>query len=271
MKVGGRILGVIVGLGLVSGTSAMADSLLFDRGLPTANLNNAAGPSRSNVAWADSENTNAPTNYYLPGDDFTLAGSGPYHIDDIRVWVVGGSTLPTGLSLLGGVAGSSTMDSLSNTFNAAQVHYSDGSDYQGTSGTFHSLYQVDFSVNVDLNVGQTFDFFLNGPWTPSGSGYVNPFLHASNGPLSGSTQDGADGQFLWLHVNNSSQDVETWYSSGTPVGTSPFSAGWDKNSDGNVQVFGVATPLPPSLWGGLALLGLLAVTGGAKRFRRQLA
>ena len=271
MKLTRRVLGAVTVVALVGGASAKADSLLFDRGLPTANLNNAAGSNRSNVAWANGASSNNPTEYYLPGDNFTLSGTGPYQIDDIRVWVVGGSA-PSGLSLLGGLAGSPTMSTISSSFSATSTTYADTTTYQGNSGSYIPVYQVDFSVNVDLNAGQTYDFFLNGPWTADGSVYVSPFLHASNGPLSGSTQEGADGQFLWLHVDGSSQDVETWYSSGTPMGTSPFGAGWDKNSDANVQVFGVAaTPLPSSVWGGLALLGLLGLGGAAQRFRRRLA
>ena len=34
--------------------TTLADTMLVDRGLPTANLNNAAGEVGRNVAWADS-------------------------------------------------------------------------------------------------------------------------------------------------------------------------------------------------------------------------
>jgi hypothetical protein len=261
------ILGVIAAAGLASGTCAMGDTILFDRGLPIQNLNNAAGASRSNVAWADSEATNAPSQYYLPGDDFTLGGSGSYQVNDIRVWAIG-DTLPTGLSLLGGTGGS--IGAVSSTFTVTPTAYLGGAEYQGTSGAFHQLYQIDFSVNLNLTAGQTFDFFVNSPWTASGSAYVNTFLHASNAGLSGSPQDGADGQFLWLHVNGASQNVETWFS-GTGAGTAGFGAGWDKNSDANVQVLGTAAPLPSSAWAGLALLGCIGLASGTKRLRRQPA
>lgn len=271
VKMSRQVFGAIVALALAGGACANADSLLLDRGLPTANLNDAAGANRSNVAWADAESSNNPSDYYLPGDNFTLGGTGSYQIHDITVWVVGHAA-PSGLSLLGGVAGSPAMSTISSNFSATPTAYADSTTYQGSSGSSIPIYQVDFSVNVDVNAGQTYDFFLNGPWTADGSFYVNSFLHASNGPLSGSTQQGSDGQLLWLHVNGSSQDVESWYSSGTPTGTSPFGAGWDKNSDANVQVFGVsATPLPSSVWGGIALLGLLGLGGAAKRFRGQIA
>ena len=44
---------------------AMSDVLLVDRGLPTANLNNAASSLRSNVAWADSGQPPATSDYLM--------------------------------------------------------------------------------------------------------------------------------------------------------------------------------------------------------------
>src|SRR5487761_2572645 len=94
----------LVFAGFAGVTSANA-GMVVDRGLPTttANLNNAAGANQSNIRWADNESTTTPSTFYLPGDDFTIAGSGAYNVSDIRVW----STDATGLSLLGGLAGGS--------------------------------------------------------------------------------------------------------------------------------------------------------------------
>ncbi|HEX5244712.1 MAG TPA: hypothetical protein VFW23_15720 [Tepidisphaeraceae bacterium] len=264
--------GVVAAVGFVTGTSAMADSTLFDRGLPTANVN-AGDSSRSNIAWADSESTSTPTDSYLPGDDFTLSGSGNYQVNDIRVWVVGHSA-PSGLSLLGGTVGS-TMSTISSSFNAVATQYAGGLDYEGSSGSTIPVYQVDFAVNLNLAAGQTFDFFVNGPWASDGNGgFANTFLAASNAAQSGSTQEGADGATQWLHFTGAGSDVESW-NSGTGSfgpGTTGWTAGWDKNSDVNVQVFGAAVaPLPSSIWGGLALLGSLGLIAGAKRLRRQMA
>ncbi len=86
---------------IVAAGSAQASVQLFDRGLPTDNLNNDAGSNRSNVEWADNE-TLATDAFYLPGDDFTLSGSGTYIVDTIRVW---STTNDPTLSLLGGLAG----------------------------------------------------------------------------------------------------------------------------------------------------------------------
>lgn len=96
------VVATVLGIGLVGITSANA-ATLFDRGLPAANLNNSAGGDRSNVQWADGESTDASSTFWLPGDDFTLAGTGPYNVNTIRIW----SKDSTGLSLLGGLAGGS--------------------------------------------------------------------------------------------------------------------------------------------------------------------
>ena len=57
-------------------------ALLLDRGLPTANLNNDAGASRSNVQWAFGSDAQG---MWLAGDDFTLGGQGNYNVTTISV------------------------------------------------------------------------------------------------------------------------------------------------------------------------------------------
>lgn len=224
----GFILGSLLTC-VVLGTQVLGDFVVFDRGLPTTNVNNAAGANRSNVAWADLENTPTPSEYWLPGDDFTLAGS--YAVTKIRVWSI---TDSAGLSLHL-IQGNAT--TTLSSYTATPVKYANTESYQGGSGTFHDLYQLDFDVNLTLT--GAYDFFLDTtqPWVAYDSTYYrSPYLHASNKDLSGSTQQGANDEFKWYHVNSSSGVVETWFS-GTGAGTSGFGVGWDKNSDGNVQVF----------------------------------
>jgi len=236
------------------GQAFAAEVLLFDRGLPTANLNNSAGANRSNVAWADQESSATPTEYWLPGDDFTISAPGAYELSTISIWT---TSAPTGLTLWGGVAGGA-MAQISNSYVSSVVTYADATSYQKSSGSFTDLYKIDFTVDWNVIGGQTYQFYLDGPWSTYSSGtYVNPFLHSSNAALSGSTQEGANNQFLWLHVNNGAQVVETWDSLGS---------GWDKSSDANVQIYGAQVPEPSLLI--LLSLGIAGVSLASFRMKR---
>ncbi len=236
------VVTIIAGFFFAAPQRSLADSLLLDRGLPTANLNNAAGNDRSNVAWADQETSSTPQEYWLPGDNFSLQTNA--NVTDIRVWVVAGGistpgSLPQGITLLGGDAGG-TISTISNSYTSQVTTYNNGQSYQGITGNYWDIYQLDFAVNLNLAANQTYDFFVNQPFIlgDNSGDYFNAFLHASKSGLSGSTQTGADNTFLWLHVNGASQSVETWDS---------YDNGWDKSSDANIQVYGTATPEPPSL------------------------
>ncbi len=166
---------MLAGAALVGSQSASAQVLVFDRGLPTANLNNAAGVNRSNFLWADIETL--PDTPFLPGDDFTLA-AGTYTLTTIRVW----TTTNVGLSLRGGPAGSpSTL--LSNTFTATPVTYSNLQTYERAAGGFIPLFQVDFTVNIALSGGTTFQFFVDGPAVPvlpAGDQKVSSCMHQTD-------------------------------------------------------------------------------------------
>jgi hypothetical protein len=239
-----------------SGT-AMADVLLFDRGLPTANLNNGALGNRSNVAWGDAGTT------VSIGDNFTLATTD--NVNDIRVWVVSGSSTPltsTYQLWLGNDIGlSSTVSKVATSTSVVSTTYAGGIDYQGSSGNFINIFQVDFAgLGLTLGAG-TYAFGVSGYADP---GYVppltTPFLSASNGPLSGSTQAGDDG-FIYGFTSTGALDTANGY----PWQSNGPTPGWDKNSDINVQVFG-SVPEP----GSLALVGL-ALFGAAatRRFARR--
>jgi len=225
---------VLAGTLLAGSQLAAAQVLVFDRGLPTENLNNAAGENQSNVEWADIETL--PETPWLPGDDFTLAGSGSYLVTSIRVW----STDSTGLSLRGGVAGE-PIGVIADTYTATPVTYINSEGYQTQTGDFLQLYQIDFSVDIPLSGGVTYEYFLDGPATAAGSDFMGARLHASNAALSGSTQMGADDTYLFLGNDGT---VYTW-NTATGDGTyCPGCVGWNKTSDGNVQVF--AQPVAPT-------------------------
>ena len=225
------IIGIVA---LGSGTS-LAD-LLVDRGLPTANLNNAAGSNRSNVAWGFGD---YPDYRYLAGDDFMIGSSGDYLVDTLRVWTTSSAT-----SFWFGEAGSTFTQ---YTPVSSQVTYSNGENYQGSSGNYLDLYQLDISLNQVLTGGNTYQFFLDGP--------VPSFIHSSNAALSGSPQEGSDGLMLWAAVEISTGMLsygDTWDSHGS---------GWDKSSDANIQVYGSAVPEPTTfLLFGLGILGIAGVS-----------
>ncbi|MCX5805543.1 MAG: VPLPA-CTERM sorting domain-containing protein [Proteobacteria bacterium] len=240
---------VIMALFLANQASA---ELLFDRGLPTSNLNNAAGNNRSNVQWAFGADPMA-SDRWLNGDDFTIGGSRDYLVSTIRVW----STSNTGLSLWLGEAGK-TIAQLSGSPTITPVTYSDGQSYQGNSLSFIQIYQIDFIINKVLSGASTYQFFLDGPLkdVQGESPYthvVDAFLHSSNAGLSGSTQQGANDSMLYAQILSGGTvgELGAWDSNGY---------GWDKSSDVNVQVMGAPVPIPGALWlfgPGLAGLAVL--------------
>ncbi len=215
-------------------------TLLIDRGLPTINLNNAAGSDRSNVSWSDGGGDGT---YWLVGDDFTNTSSLTYNITDIRVWTTGHSlTDPT---LFGGLAGTDlnvvSIGSASVDFNAT---YADGSTYQLPNNNYIPIQQIDFTVNIALGAGQTYDFFPNASST-YGENFI--FVAASNAALSGSHQNGADNYIRDGLVSSGtiSADSIDFFNTDAP-------GVWDKSSDINVQVFGTV----PDAASTLSLLGL---------------
>jgi hypothetical protein len=232
-------------------TAAQASPLLVDRGLPSANLNNASGANRSNVAWTDGGYVST-SDYWLVGDTFTNTSGQSWHIDTIRMWTVG-STSTT--SLWGGLAGGSIAVVSSAGAIAGPMTYADTSTYQGSSGSLVNMFQVDFAVDITLAAGDTYEFYLDG----TGGTYVVPFAHASNAALSGTPQDGADGLMLGGQVVGGLFDTGTRY-----TWTSQAPGVWDKTSDINVQVMGNAIPEPASL--ALVAIGLLGA--GLTRRRR---
>ena len=222
-------------------------ALLVDRGLPTANLNDAAGASRANVSWAFSQYT--PSDYWLFGDTFQNTSSSTWTINTIRLWSVGDTTSPY---LRGGLDGS-TIGIVSSTYSVSGVTYAGGITCQGSSGGFGStMHQIDFAVNITLAPGQVYDFFLDGTGNNEldyqGNPIVVPYVHASNALLSGSPQDGSDNTMLYAEVISGS--IPLGY-----VGTLDSNGdGWDKSSDVNVQVFGTPVPEPTTMIAGALLL-----------------
>ena len=236
-------LTVLTLAGALSGTPAV------DRGLPSANLNNAAGANRSNVAWSNG-------NDFISGDDFTVGATGQtWVVTGIRTWSVaghtdnasfqlgdlfdsvslyGGPANPGGVSLItsGTLAADSNVDSNPNITHT-QVQYAGGADYQGSSGAFLRIWQNDFAnLSWTVQGGVKYNFAVDGTLRVPDSYFW--FNHASNAGLSGSPQQGADGK--WKAWAKSALGVVNTCDSGAPS-AGVCDGGWDKSSDINVQVF----------------------------------
>lgn len=230
---------LILGLAAVCLTANMTFAdLLVDRGLPTANLNDAAGANRSNVSWVQypTSGDNTAANYFMVGDTFQNTSSQTWNINQITLWTDGGTTAAA--SLWGGVQGSTIgVVQSSGVILDATYPGATGANLlgnQGHSGAYYPLQQVDFAVNITLAPGQTYDFFFDG--SDPFSGYGLPFVEASNAALSGSPQVGADGTMLVAEVINGALDptsIATWDSNGD---------GWNRSTDVNVDVFGSSVP-----------------------------
>lgn len=281
------------GVAILLVASAAQAIMVVDRGLPVANLNNAAGVNRSNVAWAAGDFTDMTGTYqYITGDDFTLPGTGPgWQIDTIRTWIIGGTgnndlnltndqflgLFLTDVSLYVGAASATTIPrvSLENFVGGAsdatvgpnvvatRVQYAPAGegDYQDPSGGHFTVVQLDFNnLNLTFAPGAAVQFAVQVNPTYG----VGAFNHASNAALSGNLQQGSDDLFREFLITGggATADLNSVVSSG-PV--PPNFYNWDKASDINVQVFAIAVPEPGAwLFGGLATL-----LGGAVCLRRS--
>lgn len=269
------MLAVLVCLTVFLSLNQARADLLFDRGLPvynatTPNLNIIAGAKRSNSAAGWTGTGDSPSSYTIYGDDFVIGAAGTtYHIDTARVWTVFGhleETVPptypfVSMKLWGAEAGG-TPDVVFTSYTATRFYYSgatgNNANFQrGSDGTYFQIWQLDFTINQDVDGGQTYQVFLDGLFKSSyDDKYHSPSLHLSNAALSNTTQAGADNSFLSLAM--------TWdgskYVPGMPVqtGLAP---------DGNIQLYGSAVPLPSTLL--LLGSGLLGLAGVGRRFRKR--
>ncbi len=268
--------GFIAAILAVAALQPAAATLIVDRGLPTANLNNSAGSNRSNVAWDFK-----PPGTYISGDDFSLPTPGApwatWRIDKIRVWAIAGNAAdvppyPLGdryntISLFLGADGpagttidrvkTASIDTGAHTTNNSDivitpVTYSSGAGYQGSSGKYIQIWQIDFNNLGLFNPGELmFGVDATGPGNPYW------FNHASNAALSGSPQEGADNRMRGYTGSATDPSITFdgfWDSK--PV-TAGGDGGWDKSSDHNIQVFATAVPEPPTL--ALFVLGLVGL------------
>jgi len=111
---------------------AAADQILFDRGLPTTNLNNAAGGNRSNVAWGEAAAGEVSPFTNSVGENFTLGGNSI--VNTIQVWVIDNSTTAPSAGAyklwMGADTGaSSTVSDVATSTSVTLVTYSGGASY----------------------------------------------------------------------------------------------------------------------------------------------
>lgn len=250
------------------GMSVFAQStMIVDRGLPTINLNVAAGEFRSNTFLLG-------TSYqkYFYGDDFTVPASGSkyWKIDTIRVWFVGGVASSNNgdmtddsflgdqslgkLSLWVGTNGralnrvslASFIPGSDATNNpnvvSRRVQYYGGIDYErpdvpvGAPWPYLTIVQLEFTnLNLIYAGGTKVQFGMTT------DGQFSAHHHASSAFYSGSTQDQADnmvGYFMLDPVLPKKDPTARFLYN--LAKTDP----WGKPSDINVQVLATLVNKP---------------------------
>lgn len=265
---------LLIGLSLLTSSGGRAQAaLLFDRGLPTQNINNtapnhsASDLERSNVSWGFADSLTSGNSYPV-GDDFLLGTTGQtYLVDTLRIWsVIGVADTPATISdhfwqsftLWGGQveAGAGGLRTLHTgptngsdpQIRISQVTYLTGENYWAEPvQLYRKIWQIDFGgLSWVVEGGKRYQFFVDGSgFTSLGLWNVFPTLHASNAGLSGSSQAGADGFYRLLRINQGTPDyVGTWnsHNDGLPgtyrAGGLAGRGGWNKPSDVNVQIYG---------------------------------
>jgi hypothetical protein len=239
-----NFLMIASGLAMAFSVWAADSTLVVDRGLPSANLNNVSGAARSNVRWASGDSG-------FLGDHFVLGAKGEkWVIDSIRTWAVPGleevdpdhlGDFYQDVRLYFGAAGgdltpvASALLSLGNDESSnRQIRITEatraGTQLYDNFGKFLRVWQIEFTrlnLSVDGGVNYSFGVWGMGREIPGsgGKGYMW-FNHASNAPLSAARQDGADGVMLLFDGSGKAAGEFTGQGSG-----------WDKSSNINVQVF----------------------------------
>jgi hypothetical protein len=264
---------------------AHATPIVFNRGLPnSANVN---GNPRSNIGWLSGTGTAPQAGDNIVGDDFSLNGSGS--IDSITVYEIannninntggGASDHPgneySNITLYLGASGS-PLNVASSVYTVSNASYQPGNiPYRSPSdGNFYEIWAITFSgLGFAVTTGTVYDFAVDATGVP-GACATAPggepciiALHASNN-LSGTTQQGADGQYLNFTLGGGQATFAggcnaACQNTQIPPGTTLPA------TDINVVITGtIVSPTPePATLGtlGVSLVGLIALA----RKRRQ--
>jgi hypothetical protein len=273
--------------------------LVFDRGLPDSNLNNAAGADRSNVGW-DFQGYG-----FFAGDDFTIAGTGSVIVDTIKFWfypdaqgaaaannnedlsddsvyALGdtyssfafylGETASATVPLLVGAnfvgPGSNDTDNANVAIERVQYPSTPGQDYQGSSGSFIQIFEVVLSdLNLELERGTSYQFGLEC----RGAGDTdNDTPDVFGDDVYTLCFPHAANKDLAGTQQDGADDLYRYFFVDDPAGPAAAGGtldsdgfGWDKSSDIGIQVF-AEVPEPATL----ALFGLALSGLGVMRRRR---
>ena len=227
--------------------SASAQVVVEQGGLPFTQ------PS-TDLSWADTETTSVKADmggYSDPGGSFSIGGSGTYTVTGITVWDVvdkaSQQAETTGLSLL-----NANGQQISTGYTATPATYGDGLDYNPGNPDYYppaTLYQVNFTVDVPVSAGSTYDFFLDGPYTYN-SGLAADGLNPYAGP--------------WLlTANYGGLDAIPWlFNVGATDGTTPYVGNWaDYGVTGDAYVQVQVVPEPTTM-------ALLLLPFGASLLRK---
>lgn len=258
------------GLLLAAVAQTASALVIVDRGLPTSDLNDAAGPDRTNIAWSAPQ---TPTDAWMLGDQFNVGNpfaGNPVQITKVTLWAVGTQTddlvgfdyadpASYQLYLRSSNLGLAFIDAITTDISVAvtPVTYSGGDSFQrvGTS-TVDQLYQVDFTLTVPYTVpvNARVRFALGGF---VGGNFVNPFLHATRSVDSGgNVQPGYD-EVLYSYAapNTDVSYFDFQYTESSDSAAFLPAVGW--TSDFNVRVEAIPEPSAAGVLAGVAALAVL--------------
>jgi hypothetical protein len=300
-----KSLGWVMSSLLLMGATALADPLppptvIFERDLPTNNLNEAAGNLRTNYSFTEVPDTDPLAFVAFDGDDFTLdkQANNAYVVDSISTWSVAsnlGEALGVEFASVSLYLRAVQIDPLTHartpltpfqvvatgapnqSFNGAtnvvgdsnpnithtNVQYAGNQDYEGfgSPGSFFPLWENTFSnLNMVLLGGVTYEFAVWGLGHPDTQDPNSLYGYWFN-EYSGGLSGGVQTQADGLFWKF---DANNPMAAGSPIDAKDAGLG-PKSVDLNVLITGVGVPEPATF--GLLGLGLIGLGYFGRRKR----